>query len=1158
MQVFSKSHMKRLFLNRRNRFSQAQTRILFRWYLPYPSWLFHLMIGVLCYSFLSPVTADDNKGLELFETTIRPALIQHCYSCHSVNSPELKGELRLDSRPGMRRGGQSGAVITPGAPQDSLLIDAIHHRTRKMPPDKKLPDDILKAFEQWITLGAPDPRDREPTDQELTEQSWQNILQSRRDWWSLNPIQHVSIPDVRNTEWVKQPLDYFILNRHEQQGFTAASKADNRTLIRRLTFTLTGLPPSLNEVEQFVDNCKSDPDAAYQKLVEQLLKSPHFGEHWARHWMDVVRFSETHGNEWNYEVHYAWRYRDYLVRAFNNDLPFDDLVREHIAGDLIQTTRTHPEKGYNESIIGTAFYRFGEINHDDCISLRSIGYDILANQVDTLTKAFQASTVACARCHDHKIDAFSTRDYYSLLGILRSSRLVAHTIDPPDLNEPALQQLEELKPRIRSRLAELWVEESDHFTDYLIATEAARTNQENAEQTFQKLNPERLEQWKKALAVENATMDDPAYPWISLTNKDGNVSIAKRWTDLTSEYINEHGRRRQSNQNNYEILYDLREGSDTWKASGHSLTHGVSKDGELAFTGNGDLTLQGLLPAGVISHRLTPNLGGSYRSPILHTRKKYLSLQVLGGERAAVRIVSNNCQLNYVNYKVLLSDQSEWITFEPAGDHQKLRAYIEILTKFDNPKFPDQLATIGGAKANDRVPWDDLVDDPRSFFGISKVVLHDKQTPPQSELDNLCSLFQTDEAVGSVHDLAIRYTDVLRNAVQAWSENRSTPEQNKWVDWLIRNQLLPHSLKDDSYLEDLVGQYRRIEKEQIQQPRIIPGVEDVDNGINQPLLIRGNSNELGEPVTRRFIEVLDPDRLPFNNGSGRHELAERIASADNPLTARVMANRVWHHLFGAGIVRTVDDFGRLGDQPSHPALLDHLALHLVNNNWSLKELIRSIVLSSTFRMSSRQSEKMKTKDPLNRLMHHYPARRLDAESIRDALLATSGRLDKKQGGSSIYPFRETSNADRRLFAGPLDGDGRRSLYIKTNLMEPARFLSSFNTPGGKVTEGRRDLSNVPAQALALLNDPFVIQQSKLWAEQLIEMSHSNPDERLHFMFLHALGRPITTNETQQYSDLARKLAGLYEIEVAQLMSSVRIWKDIAHVVFNLKEFIFLP
>lgn len=1150
--------MKRLFPNRRSRLVYAQARMKSLWSLPHHSWLFHLGFGALFCCFLSPAFGADNKGMGLFETTIRPVLIQHCYPCHSATSPDLKGELRLDSRPAMRRGGKSGPAITPGAPLESLLIDALHHRTRKMPPDKKLSDEILTAFEQWISLGAPDPRDQEPTDQELAEQSWQNILQSRRDWWSLNPVQPSSIPEVKNTEWVKQALDYFILSRQEQQGITAAATADSRTLIRRLSFTLTGLPPSLNEVEQFLNNCKSDPDAAYQKLVEQLLKSPHFGEHWARHWMDVVRFTETHGNEWNYEVHYAWRYRDYLVRAFNNDLPFDELVREHIAGDLIQTSRSHPEKGYNESVIGTAFYRFGEINHDDCIALRSIGYDILANQVDTLTKAFQASTVACARCHDHKIDAFSTRDYYSLLGILRSSRLVAHTIDPPDLNEPALQQLEELKPRIRSRLTELWLDETDHFTSYLIAAEAARTNQKNAGQTSQKLNPKRLEQWKKTFTVENATMDNPAYPWLSLANKDNTVPISERWSELASQYVNENSRRRQSNQNDYELLYDLREGSETWTASGHSLTHGVSKDGELAFTGNGDLTLQGLLPAGVNSHRLTHNLGGSYRSPILHTEKKYLSLQVLGGERAAVRIVSNNCQLNYVNYKVLLSDQSEWITFEPADDTQKLRAYIEILTKFDNPKFPDQLATIGGAKANDRVPWNDLADDPRSFFGISRVVLHDSQDPPQPELDHLCSLFQSAEAIRSVNDLAIRYANVLQKAIQAWAENRSTPGQNTWVDWLIRNQLLPYSLDDDKDLKDLVSQYRGIEKEHIRQPRIIPGVEDVDDGINQPLLVRGNSNELGEPVPRRFFEVLDHDGLPFNNGSGRRELAERIASPDNPLTARVMANRVWHHLFGTGIVRTVDDFGRLGDQPSHPALLDHLALHLVKNNWSLKELIRSIVLSSTFRMSSRQSGEMEKKDPLNRLMHHYPARRLDAESIRDALLATSGRLDRKQGGSSIYPFRETSNADRRLFAGPLDGDGRRSLYIKTNLMEPARFLSSFNTPGGKVTEGRRDLSNVPAQALALLNDPFVIQQSKLWAEQLIETAHSDPGKRVHFMFQHALGRSCTKDEKQQYVTLSHELAALYEIESDQLMSSILIWKDIAHVVFNLKEFIFLP
>src|SRR5207253_2297394 len=228
-------------------------------------------------------------------------------------------------------------------------------------------------------------------------------------------------------------IDRFLLAAMEAKGLAPAKDADPRTLIRRLSRVLTGLPPTAAEVEEFVAawDGASAKRQAVEKLVDRLLASPHFGERWARHWLDIVRFSETHGNEWNYEVHHAWRYRDYLIRAFNDDVPYDQLVREHIAGDLLAQPRWNRSERFNESLIGTAFYRFGEVNHDDCIDLRQIGYDIADNQIDTLTKAFQATTVACARCHDHKLDAVSMRDYYALLGVLRGSRLVSHTIDGP-------------------------------------------------------------------------------------------------------------------------------------------------------------------------------------------------------------------------------------------------------------------------------------------------------------------------------------------------------------------------------------------------------------------------------------------------------------------------------------------------------------------------------------------------------------------------------------------------------------------------------------------------------------------------------------------------------------------------------------------------------
>jgi len=1105
---------------------------------------------------VTPLAAADTD-IEFFETKIRPVLVQHCYECHSAAAKDIQGGLRLDSRPGVRKGGDTGAAVVPGKPGRSLLLAALRHESIKMPPSGPLPAVVLADFESWIRRGAIDPRDTPPTSREAARISWQVLLASRKDWWSLKPVRTGPVPEVQDADWSMRPIDRFVLARLEKTQLKPATSADPHTLIRRLSLVLTGLPPRPIDVTRFVMAWAADPGTAWLELVDRTLASPHFGERWARHWMDVIHFTETHGNEWNYEVHHAWQFRDYLVRAFNQDVPYDQLIREHIAGDLLATPRINQQQRFNESVIGTAFYRFGEAPHDDCIGLRSIGYDILANQLDTLTKSFQASTVACARCHDHKIDAFSTHDYHALLGVLRSTRLVAHSIDLPEINREPLAQLESLKLPIRKRLASLWkTSDPSRIRALLLAAEAARDGHTPPEN----LDSGLVTRWKTALSIKNPPLEHPLHSWRSVADRDPKTSVENTWAALAARYLDEHRKRTQFNLENFQTLYDLRDPGHAalWSSQGHALRAATTSDGELALSGSGDSVVSQLLPAGIHSHRLTSRLGGTFRSPILHTTRKHLSLQVLGDQRAVVRIVSNNCQLNYVNYKVLQSDQPTWVTFEPAHDDQKLRAYIELVSKFYNPKFPDQLATIGGAKKNDRVPWDQVATDPRSYFGISRVVVHDVATPPRAELGHLCRLFENGQAPSSLAGVADRYSSLLAHAIAAWTNHNASPAQVRWINWMVRNGLLDNSLDADPELARLVKQYREIEQKQLVQPRIIPGVEDVDDGIDQPVLVRGNPTEFGEPVRRRFFEVLGGTRQPFRRGSGRRELADHIASPENPLTARVMVNRIWHHLFGAGLVRSVDDFGHLGERPSHPQLLDHLATTFVDDGWSMKRLIRRIVLSRTFRMSSHRRRGTDSIDPLNRLLHHYPARRLDAESIRDAMLATSGRIELKLGGASVYPFRDKPNADRRLFVGPLDGHGRRSLYIKTNLMEPTRFLSVFNTPGGKVVEGRRDLSNVPAQALAMLNDPFVIGQADTWGERLVATAHRDPAERINLMFQRALSRPPTADERDQFIGLLDRLSVLHKVPAADRMTSRPIWKDMAHVVFNLQEFIYLP
>lgn len=1129
-----------------------------------------MVLGAMCSS--NRAHADD-AGIEFFEKKIRPLLVTHCSECHAVDAKKLGGGLLLDSRDGVRKGGESGAAIVTGKPDESLLIKAVRYTDDfvKMPPKGKLPAAAIADLEEWIKRGAPDPRDR-PAPAKASD-SWEETMRERARWWSLQAVQKPEVPRPRHADWSDHPVDRFVLARLEQQNLTPAKPADARTLARRLSLVLTGLPPTTEQIATFLRDCGSagvSPSRdAVEKLVDSLLDSPHFGERWARHWMDVVRFTETHGNEWNYEVHHAWRYRDYLIRAFNVDVPFDQFIREHIAGDLLAVPRWNEKERFNESIIGTGFYRFGEVNHDDCISLRTLGYDIADNQIDTLSKAFQATTVACARCHNHKLDAVSMQDYYGILGILRSSRLVSHCIDTPDVNAKLTQRLVELKIELRKELAAVWSQETSQLARFMQAALAKRANRPDAAELATGLDTKRLEKWITVLVAEKLPLEDPFEPLriLATATMTNPAAVPSEWQKLSEQYAKEDRERTEFNRTQFVTFADFRTidaagektaSGENWQIGGQALRSSPGRSGDFAVHPDGDVLIRAVLPAGCFTHALSEKLNGTLRSPVVPLGKKNISFQVLGQRSSAVRLVSNNCQLNYKNYRALTSADLHWETFSPPDDRDSLRTYAELMTMFDNPKFPDQLAALGGDKDNYKLPWDKAAENPRSYFGITQVVLHDGPEPPRAEVAHLRPLFAGNGQVENLPHVVARYVAVIEAALRAWSEDRATDEDARWLDSLLRRELLANQIGSSPRLTELAKEYRQSEAE-LALPRVVAGVGESSGGYDQPIFTRGDVVRPGEVAPRRFLEVLSASRDPFvSTGSGRLELANRIASPSNPLTARVIVNRVWHHLFGTGLVRTVDDFGHVGELPSHPELLDHLATRFVDEGWSIKKLIRSLVLTRTFQMSNQPSAASREVDPQNRLLQHFPARRMEAETIRDSILAASGRLDRTFFGPSVQPFRDKDYADRRLFAGPLDGHGRRSIYIKNNLMEGPKFLEAFNFPGGKVTQGRRDVTNVPAQALALLNDPFVLQQADVWAQRLVARSDSSVTERLQAMFESACQRPLSPDEQARFEQAVGQLAELHNVPSNDLLKSQAVWKDVAHSIFNLKEFIYVP
>jgi hypothetical protein len=380
-------------------------------------------------------------------------------------------------------------------------------------------------------------------------------------------------------------------------------------------------------------------------------------------------------------------------------------------------------------------------------------------------------------------------------------------------------------------------------------------------------------------------------------------------------------------------------------------------------------------------------------------------------------------------------------------------------------------------------------------------------------------------------------------------------EQVRVLNWMLQSKLLPNGAPPPN-IAKLLSAYRETEKGLL-DPQTANGMAESDPPVDFPLQIRGDYDRLGKPVQRGYLELFGLATAPAQS-SGRRELADFVASAADPLTARVYVNRVWQWVFGMGLVATPDDFGHLGERPSNPELLDYLASWFMENGWSTRKLIRLMVTSETFRQRGQEDAAAMRVDPQNRLLHHYALRRLEAESIRDAILSVSGRLDPRLFGPPVNPFRHNEDSYKRLYCGPLDGSGRRSIYTAVSIMEPPEFLAVFNQPAPKIPTGRRDVTNVPAQSLALLNDPFVIEQAGRWGASLAAgTTHATVDQRLREMFRIALGRYPASEELSRWSSLVAKLAADRGIAGAQILSDAALWKDVAHTIFNTKEFIYV-
>jgi cytochrome c553 len=1110
------------------------------------------------------VPADE---AEFFEKKVRPVLAEHCFSCHSARAKKVKGGLLLDTRAGLLKGGDSGAVVVPGKPEQSKLLEAIGYKNvdLQMPPKGRLPEAAIADLTTWVKRGAPWPRQKQSGSTTAGTGTF-DLEKRKREHWAWKAIRPVPPPAVRDGTWPLGPTDRFLLAALEEKGLTPAPSADRRTLIRRVSFDLIGLPPTPEEVEAFVHDLAPN---AFERVVDRLLASPRFGERWGRHWLDLVRYAETRGHEFDYPLPNAYQYRDYVIRALNADVPYDQFVTEHLAGDLLKRPRRHPTEGFNESILGTGFWFLGEEVHSP-VDVRQDQADRFDNKIDVLGKAFLGLTVACARCHDHKFDAISARDYYALYGILESSHYRLARFDSMETNRRVAEDLwrlrEQARPVLQRALAEAARPTIERLADYLLAAGEAMQTASGDRPRWKKIAQARkldaglLERWILHLNEARKELNDPQHTFAC--GADGGRRQGEEETRRQGEEEKrriENGRQRDAKadaaRKSVEVVIDYAKmRPEDWLPEGVAFGPGPVRPGDVRLgtdpahpvirfcdraAAENDPAFNGLRPAAGAENDPGALAGWVRAGRTLATPTFTLTsgklFYLVRGAGHAYAAVDDHLMIEGPLHRALVN------SFRAGNDWQWV--------SHDLTPYKGQLVHVEFTPADN------------ADFAVAMVV-QAANRPGSFERSNPLLGFLSGEEVASPEKLAAAYQRVFTGLIDRLASDRLRTDVNaedyaRLAAWMLRHPDLfgeKFSARLTEAARPLVEEQAKITSRIQVESRLALAIQD-GTGVDEHVFIRGSPRTLGERVPRRFLEALaGPQPLPSARGSGRLALGRQMTDpALDPFLARVLVNRVWQHLFGRGIVGSVDNFGVLGEAPTHPELLDYLADRFVRDGWSIKRLLRSLVLSRAYQMASHPEEKADQADPQNLLLQRASVRRLEGEAIRDAFLMVSGRLEERMYGPSI-PIHLTAFQDGRGRppSGPLDGAGRRSIYLAVRRNFLSSFLLAFDTPSPFSTMGRRTVSNVPAQALLLMNDPFVHQQAERWAQRMLAEEKSAA-ERVAAMYRLAFSRPPSQSEVAaclDFLDHQARLRGGKSADAA-------VWTDLAHALFNAKEFIFL-
>jgi hypothetical protein len=920
---------------------------------------------------------DVAAQTEYFEKKVRPVLVSRCQPCH--NSKIKTAGLDLETGAGFTSGGPSGALISKDKWEESRLLHVVGYEERiKMPPTGKLKPDELAAITEWVKNGGIWPgasiavsSSPAATTGSGTRRHGAGITPLEREFWAFQAVRDPEVPKVKNTRWVKNPIDRFLLAKLEVKGLKPAAPASKEALLRRASYDVTGLPPTEKELDAFLADSSAN---AFEKVVDRLLGSPRYGEQWARHWLDIARYADSTGNDEDHRYPYAWRYRDYVIDAFNRDLPYDQFVREQVAGDLMPS----PDGGAVNvrGVVATGFLALGPkaLAQPD---KRKMIVDVWDEQIDVTSRAFLGLTVACARCHDHKFDPIQTRDYYSLMGMFASTTNfedqksgVAKLLYVPLVEKKVYQEYEASQARIdRKRIAREMLEEDQllerdrklgpRIAEYMLAAA--------------KLGAQKL---AVSDAAKQAVLDEVVLEkWVKFLEPKGAPPYLDAWFQTKPE----------------------------------------------------DLT------AGAAAYQ-----------------KKYLDA---------------------------LEDWSKQMS--------KWRANAEKYLSSDSAGKPPVQ------------PSSDAVSEKAPFF-------------------HAVSLDEGPYAVAA-KDFAKAYGPEFASKIEGLKKEESE----------LKKALPP-------------------------EPAMACAVED-GPVVDQKVFVRGDYASEGEAAPKVFPQVMQrPDDPVVAQGSGRLELAAWLASGRNPMTARVMVNRLWLEYFGEGIVRTPDNFGKMGERPTHPELLDWLAVRFVEGGWSVKKMQKLMMMSAAYQMSSAASNEAVAADPENRLLAHFNRRRLSVEEIRDAMLAIDGSIDLEMGGTLQKGFgTDGENSNGRLSLNP-EKVKRRMVYLPLRRSNLPSILNLFDFGDAVTPMGKRVLTNVAPQALFAMNSGFVQERSDTITKQLLKAYPGDERARLTEAYRMILSRAPGADEVDTLLTYVARFRAKFPARSEEVA-----WQSVSHILLASSEFFFL-